>query len=121
MRRQQECPCALAAPAGSSLILLAAICAALLAAEPPAGRNALRHFEGQVGKAKLILHQLSAAAPASDAAQIQELVAGLLGIAPFAAALPVRAPLPAAAPASVRRFPALTPLFERPPPRAFAA
>ena len=109
-----------AIPAGSSLILLTAICAALLSAEPPVGRHALRHFENQVVKAKTILHHLSAASPAQDSAQIRELVEGLLEIRPFLVPQPLTVPL--AAMELPRPLARVAPcLFQRPPPSVPAA
>lgn len=116
MRQRQRYPRTFALPSGSSLLLLTAICAALLSAEPPAGRNALRHFEGQVVKAKTILHHLAAVSPTQDAAQIRVLVEGLLEIAPLPAA-PGRSL--SAACFEDPRFaapPAPSALFQRPPP-----
>lgn len=115
MRQHQRHARAFAIPSGSSLILLTAICAALLSAEPPLGRHALRHFESQVVKAKTILHHLSAAAPTEDSAQIRLLVEGLLEIQPLAAAGPSAPAAPMREYARPRHRPSPL-LWQRPPP-----
>jgi hypothetical protein len=115
MRQHQRHSRAFAIASGSSLIVLTAICAALLSAEPPLGRHALRHFESQVVKAKTILHHLSAAAPTQDSVRIRLLVEGLLELQPPAASEASAIVPPMSDDPRVRQRP--NPVhFERPPP-----
>lgn len=80
MRQERRSIFGFAIPASSSLLLLTAICAAFLAAEPPAGRAALRQFESKVVKAKTILHHLSSVKADNETAQLRTLLEDLLEV-----------------------------------------